>query len=173
MLLIFDEIQTGFCRTGDFLAWKNEKYGAKPDIICLGKAIANGLPMGAMIANETVIGAFSFGDHGTTFGGNPFCTAVANTVLDIMIAKKMAKKAKSKGKYFIKKLKEIPGVEVRGCGLLIAIVSQNAREECEKLIKEGVLALPTGENAIRFVPPLVISKEEIDKVVAAVGKARG
>jgi ornithine--oxo-acid transaminase len=168
VVLILDEIQTGLGRTGKFLA--EEHDGIQSDLTLIGKALSGGfLPISAVLSNKEVLGVFHPGDHGSTFGGNPLACAVARTALKVIKEEGMAENAASLGKYFLEKLSEIksPYVkEVRGKGLLIGVELHpevgGARRFCEDLMEKGLLCKETHKDVIRFAPPLVIRKGEID-----------
>ena len=168
VVLILDEIQTGLGRTGKFLA--EEHDGIQSDLTLIGKALSGGfLPISAVLSNKEVLGVFHPGDHGSTFGGNPLACAVARTALKVIKEEGMVENADSLGKYFLEKLSEIksPYVkEVRGKGLLIGVELHpevgGARRFCKDLMEKGLLCKETHKDVIRFAPPLVIRKEEID-----------
>lgn len=176
VLLIADEIQTGLGRTGTLFAMDRE--GVKPDILVVGKALGGGVyPVSAILANDEVMDVFKPGDHGSTFGGNPLASAVGLAALEVIIEEKLPEKAEELGNYFMGRLREInsPYVkEVRGRGLLIGVEIKkeygSARPFCEKLMKLGILAKETHEQTIRFAPPLVITKEEIDWALERIEK---
>ncbi|MEO0199284.1 MAG: ornithine--oxo-acid transaminase [candidate division WOR-3 bacterium] len=176
VLLIADEIQTGFGRTGTLFAMDRE--GVKPDILVVGKALGGGVyPVSAILANDDVMDVFKPGDHGSTFGGNPLAAAVGLAALEVIIEEKLPERAEELGNYFMRRLREInsPYVkEVRGRGLLIGVEIKKeygpARPFCEKLMKLGILAKETHEQTIRFAPPLVITKEEIDWALERIEK---
>ena len=171
VVLILDEIQTGLGRTGKFLA--EEHDGIQSDLTLIGKALSGGfLPISAVLSNKEVLGVFHPGDHGSTFGGNPLACAVARTALKVIKEERMAENAASLGEYFLEKLSEIksPYVkEVRGKGLLIGVELHpevgGARRFCEDLMEKGLLCKETHKDVIRFAPPLVIRKGEIDWAV--------
>ena len=166
--LIFDEIQTGLGRTGKFLAEEHENV--ESDVTLIGKALSGGCyPVSAVLSNEEVLGVFLPGEHGSTFGGNPLACAVAREALKVLIDEGMIENAADIGNYFQKKLKEIPSPyikEIRGKGLLIGVELKQdaggARPFCERLMKKGLLCKETHDNVIRFAPPLIITKQEID-----------
>nr|WP_048060548.1 acetylornithine transaminase [Methanothermus fervidus] len=167
ILLILDEIQTGFGRTGEMFA--SELFGVEADIVTLAKAMGGGFPIGAILAREDVASAFKPGDHGSTFGGNPLACAAAKTSIEIIIEENLPKRSKKLGKYFKEKLKKLEHEiieDVRGHGLMIGV---ELSKKCDSIVldalKKGVLLNCTAENVIRLVPPLIIKKEEIDKVV--------
>lgn len=174
VLLIADEIQTGLGRTGKLFASQHE--GVRPDIVIVGKALSGGFyPVSAILADKPILGLFTPGEHGSTFGGNPLGAAVARAALAVLREEKLAERAAELGAYFMEQLTEIPSPhvkEVRGKGLLIGVElkpeARGARRFCEALQKQGILAKETHENVIRFAPPLVIKKEEIDWAVARI-----
>jgi len=165
VLFIADEIQTGFGRTGKKFCCEWE--GIKPDMMCLGKALGGGIyPVSAVVSSREILGVFNPGDHGSTFGGNPIACAVAREALRVIEEEKLVERSNEMGEYFISKLKNInsPHIkEVRGRGLLIGVeLDTKARPYCEELMNLGVLAKETHDMVIRFAPPLVITKKEID-----------
>lgn len=165
VLVIADEIQTGLGRTGRLLACDHE--GVRPDILILGKALSGGFyPVSAALADEPILGLFAPGDHGSTFGGNPLGAAVAHTALKVLVEEQLPQKAAEMGEYFMGRLRRIESdhiVEVRGKGLLIGVVMDvPARKFAERLMDRGILAKETHDYVLRFAPPLVINKEEID-----------
>ena len=169
VLLIFDEVQTGFGRTGKVFACEN--WNVVPDILCLAKSVAGGLPMGATFAKEEVMAAFNRGEHSSTFSGNPLVCAAASAAIDVLVEENLAERAASLGKYFMDKLTDLQQKyniirEVRGMGLMIGVEFRfdvyNIIVGCKE---QGVLVLDAGRNVVRFLPPLVITKEQIDKVI--------
>lgn len=168
VVLILDEIQTGLGRTGKFLAEEHE--GIQSDLTLIGKALSGGfLPISAVLSNKEVLGVFHPGDHGSTFGGNPLACAVARTALRVIKEEQMVENAARMGEYFLRRLQEIrsPFIkEVRGRGLLIGVElhpeAGGARRFCEALMKKGLLCKETHQHVIRFAPPLIIEKEDID-----------
>ena len=176
ILLIFDEIQTGLGRTGKLFAFQHED--ARSDILILGKALGGGVyPVSAILADDEVMKVFTPGDHGSTFGGNPLAAAVGMASLDVIIEERLPERAMELGNYFISRLKEIdsPAVkEVRGKGLLIGVEIKEefgtARPYCERLMEEGILAKDTHHQVVRFAPPLVITKDEIDWALERIEK---
>ncbi|MBU1199262.1 MAG: aspartate aminotransferase family protein [Nanoarchaeota archaeon] len=169
ILLIVDEVQTGFGRTGKMFA--SEHYDISPDILCLAKSIAGGIPMGAVVCKEKII--VPKRSHTSTFGGNPLACAAALASIDFIEKENLVERAAELGEYFIEKLSEIksPKIkEIRGIGLMIGIeLTEKAGPYVAALMEMGVIALLAGNFVIRLLPPLVISKEEIDKVVDALG----
>jgi ornithine--oxo-acid transaminase len=174
LLMITDEIQTGLGRTGRLFACDHEDI--KPDVMILGKALSGGTyPVSAVLSSREVLGVFKPGEHGSTFGGNPLGCAVARTALRVLVEEGMIENAARMGDYFQERLMEInsPHVkEVRGKGLLIGVELHSqaggARRFCEALRKHGVLAKETHTHTIRFAPPLIITREEIDWAVERV-----
>ena len=169
ILFMLDEIQTGFCRTGHMFAYQRE--GIKPDVLMVGKALGGGLhPVSAALASTEIMSVFTPGSHGSTFGGNPLACAIGEAALDVLIDEKLADRANEMGAYFVKGLKEIKSkkiTQIRAKGLLIGVEfhlkeGETVRPICEKLMVKGVLAKDTHEKTVRFAPPLVITKEEID-----------
>ena len=168
VLFMADEIQTGLGRTGKLFACEHE--GVRPDVMIMGKALAGGFyPVSAVLADEPLLGLFTPGEHGSTFGGNPLAAAVARASLRVIREENLSERAEKLGEYFIEQLAEIPSPhvkEVRGKGLLIGVELKpeagGARRFCEALKERGILAKETHDNVIRFAPPLVIEKETID-----------
>jgi ornithine--oxo-acid transaminase len=168
VLLMADEIQTGLGRTGKLFASQHEDV--RPDVMILGKALGGGFyPVSVVLADEPILGLFSPGEHGSTFGGNPLAAAVARAALKVIRDEKLAERSQRLGEYFLEQLCEIPSPhvrEVRGRGLFIGVElkpqAQGARRFCEALKDRGILAKETHENVIRFAPPLIIEKETID-----------
>jgi ornithine--oxo-acid transaminase len=168
VLLAADEIQTGFGRTGKLFA--SDWEGVKPDIYILGKALGGGVfPISAVAADEEILGVFEPGSHGSTFGGNPLGCAVAIAAMDVLEEEKLAWRSAELGAYFQARLKEIrhPSIkEIRGRGLFIGMeLFEPARPYCEQLMELGLLCKETHETTIRFAPPLVIEKEQLDWAV--------
>lgn len=168
VLFIADEIQTGLGRTGKLFAAQHE--GVRPDVTIIGKALGGGFyPVSAVLADKEILGLFTPGEHGSTFGGNPLAAAVARAALRVIVEENLVQRAAELGEYFAEQLAEIgsPLVkEVRGRGLLIGVEMKKeaggARRFCEALQKRGILAKETHEHVIRFAPPLVIDKAIID-----------
>ena len=166
--LILDEIQTGLGRTGTMLAEEHEEIEA--DLTLVGKALAGGCyPISAVLSNTEVMSVLQPGEHGSTFGGNPLACAVARTALKVLVEEDMIGNAARMGDYFLQGLKriDIPLLkEVRGRGLLIGVEllpeAGNARTYCEALMAAGILCKETHDHIIRFAPPLIITKKEID-----------
>ena len=178
VVLILDEIQTGLGRTGKILAEEHEDIEA--DLTLIGKALSGGFyPVSAVLSNEAVLGLLQPGQHGSTFGGNPLACAVARQALKVLTEENMIENAGKMGHYFLEELQKInhPAIkEVRGRGLMIALelvegTEGGARAICEKLMTMGMLCKETHTDTIRFAPPLVITKEDIDWAVDKVKKA--
>jgi ornithine--oxo-acid transaminase len=177
ILLILDEIQTGFARPGKMFAFEHEDV--KPDVLCVGKALGGGLyPVSAVLSSRELLSVFSPGSHGSTFGGNPLASAVASAALDVLLDERLSERSADMGAYFVGKLKEIdsPKVkEIRAKGLLIGVEfhlgeGETVRPVCQRLMEEGVLAKDTHEKTVRFAPPLTITKEEIDWAMERIKK---
>jgi predicted acetylornithine/succinylornithine family transaminase len=168
LLLIIDEVQTGFCRTGKMFACNY--FDLEPDILCVAKAIAGGVPMGAIICSEKI--QPPMGKHGSTFGGNPLACAAGIAAIDFMLASGLAEQAREKGDYFVGKLEQqnFANVrEIRHLGLMVGIeLKEKGQPYLVKLMERGVLAMPAGATVLRFLPPLTISHEELDLVAAEV-----
>jgi acetylornithine/LysW-gamma-L-lysine aminotransferase len=169
VLLIFDEVQTGFGRTGKNFAC--EHWNIVPDIMCSAKSIAGGLPMGATFSKEEVMSSFQRGEHSSTFSGNPLVCAAASAAIDVLVEEKLPEKAATNGAYFKSKLDGLGEKhkivrEVRGLGLMLGM---EMRFDVYNIIvgcmKKGILILDAGRNVVRFLPPLIIKKEQIDRVV--------
>jgi len=173
VLFIADEIQSGLCRTGKLFACDWEEV--TPDVYILGKALGGGVfPISCVVANKDILGVFNPGSHGSTFGGNPLACAVSIAALDVLLDEELAERSRELGEYFMQSLKEIENPmikEVRGKGLFIGVVlDEPARKYCELLKAEGLLCKETHENVIRFAPPLVISKEDLDWAIERIKK---
>jgi acetylornithine/N-succinyldiaminopimelate aminotransferase len=174
ILLIFDEIQTGIGRTGKMFAF--EHYGVRPDIVTLAKALGGGVPIGAIIAQDHVAEAFKPGDHGSTFGGNPLACAAALTTLDVIAKDDLLTNAIVVGDYFQEKLRALQQnyaaiVEVRGKGLMIgAQLSFPGRPVVEAVLQHGAIINCAGGNVLRFVPPLIATKADVDALIVILDK---
>ncbi|MCH3963098.1 MAG: aspartate aminotransferase family protein [Clostridium sp.] len=165
ILVIFDEVQCGMGRTGKIFGYKN--YNVEPDIVSTAKGLAGGLPIGAVLCNEKLENTFVPGDHGSTFGGNLVSTAGANCVVDKLTSSGFLDEVSQKGlfiKQFFEKSNSKNIVEVRGIGLMVGIqiISDKASEVQKKVLEKGLLVLTAGPNVIRLLPPLVISKDELE-----------
>jgi len=170
VLLIFDEVQTGFGRTGKIFAC--EHWGVVPDILCLAKSVAGGLPLGVTIAKEDFMSSFGVGEHSTTFGGSPLVCAAACAAIDVLVEERLPERAAKLGRYFKEKLEGLQAGhktvrEVRGLGLMLGVEMRfDVLNIILKSMGRGVLILDAGRNVLRFLPPLVIEKEHIDRVIA-------
>ncbi|OGR05288.1 MAG: acetylornithine aminotransferase, partial [Deltaproteobacteria bacterium RIFOXYD12_FULL_50_9] len=182
LLLIFDEVQVGMGRTGTLFAY--EQFGVTPDIMTSAKALANGLPIGAMLAREEVAVAFDPGSHASTFGGNPIVCAAAVVCVKTMLAEGFLAAVREKGAYLAGCLAEIarryPTIAqgVRGVGLIQALTLQPAAQVhgpaiINRLFEKGVLLNFAGNSVLRCIPPLVVSKAEIDEFIAVLDKVLG
>ncbi len=172
ILLLLDEVQTGWCRTGAIMSYMN--YGVKPDIVSMAKAMGGGMPIAAICATEEVSKAFTPGSHGTTFGGHPVCCAASLAAIEEMLDKGLAGNAKKMGAYFSEKLKALPHVkEVRGQGLLIGVEFDglNSVEIKHKCFDRKLLITAIGSNVIRMVPPLIITEKDCDKAYEIIKSA--
>jgi acetylornithine/N-succinyldiaminopimelate aminotransferase len=165
MLLLLDEVQTGWCRTGAVMSYMN--YGVKPDIVSMAKALGGGMPIAAICATEEVSKAFTPGSHGTTFGGHPVSCAAALAEIEELTEKGMDKNAKEMGNYFMSLLKKLPHVkEVRGQGLLVGVEfddSVNGVDVKHECLHRHLLITAIGAHTIRMIPPLMINKADCDK----------
>ena len=168
ILLIVDEIQTGGGRTGTFLA--GEQFGLKPDILCLGKGIAGGIPIGVTLVTGEISSKIPVHIHTSTFGGNPLACAGILAVLKELENGKVFDEVKELGRYFLDQLKSINTpkiIEVRGLGLMIGMeLEENATPVLRALQQDRIIALPAGSNIVRFLPPLTITKNELDKAIS-------
>lgn len=168
MLLLLDEVQTGWCRTGAIMSYMN--YGIKPDIVSMAKAMGGGMPIGAICATEEVAAAFTPGSHGSTFGGSPVSCAASLAEIDELLSRDLAGNAKEMGAYFMEELKKLPHVkEVRGQGLLVGVEFDDTVNAVD--IKHGcfdrkLLVTAIGSSIIRMVPPLILTREDCDKAFA-------
>jgi len=168
VLFIADEIQTGLGRTGKLFASQHENV--RPDMVIIGKALSGGFyPISAVLADQSILGLFTPGEHGSTFGGNPLAAAIARASLRVIVEEKLIENAAEMGEYFIQQLSEMdsPNIkEVRGRGLLIGVEMKpeagGARRFCVELQKAGILAKETHDHVIRFAPPLIINQPLID-----------
>lgn len=170
VLLMIDEVQTGIGRTGALFCYQN--YDLSPDLVSCAKGLGGGVPIGAVLASEKTADVLKAGDHGTTFGGNPLAASAANVVLDTVGDPEFLADVAGKGQYFMDSIKAIDSdhiQDVRGMGLMIGIeVGPDAvLDDLAKLRAQGVLALKAGKGTIRLLPPLTLSKAQIDQAVAA------
>jgi len=168
ILLMFDEIQVGLGRTGKMFCFEHEN--AKPDVLILAKALGGGVyPVSVVLADRAIMSVFTPGDHGSTFGGNPMAAAIGIASLDVIIDEKLPERAEELGNYFSEQLRKIPCPavkEIRSKGLMIGVEIKpefgNARRFCEALMLQGILCKETHTTTIRFTPPLIVTKEELD-----------
>ncbi|MBE0512614.1 aspartate aminotransferase family protein [Candidatus Bathyarchaeota archaeon] len=169
VLLIFDEVQTGFGRTGKIFAC--EHWNVVPDVLCLAKSVAGGLPLGITIAKENVMSSLKVGEHTTTFSGSPLVCAAACAAIDVLVEEKLPERAAMLGRYFKEKLEVLRARhkivrEVRGLGLMLGMELRfDVLNIILKCMERGVLVLDAGRNILRFLPPLVIEREHIDRVI--------
>jgi predicted acetylornithine/succinylornithine family transaminase len=173
LLLIFDEVQCGMGRTGKFFAFQS--YGIKPDIVTMAKSLGGGIPIGAMLASIEVAGGFAPGDHASTFGGNPLATAAACKVIDLISDPDFLKQVEESGRYLQECLSQITDeriVGIRGRGLMVGMeFNIDVKELIGLCMEQGLLLLNAGPRVLRFVPPLNISKNEINQGVAILKEA--
>ena len=170
MLLLIDEVQTGWCRTGEVMSFMH--YGIKPDIVSMAKALGGGMPIGAICATEEVAKAFTPGSHGATFGGHPVSCAAALAEINELLDRHLAENAKEVGDYFLKKLATLPHVkEIRGQGLLDGvefddtIFGEDVKHGC---LDRHLLLTSIGDHTIRMIPPLIITKADCDRAVSII-----
>ena len=169
MLLLFDEVQTGWGRTGEIMAYMN--YGIKPDAVSMAKAMGGGMPIAAMCATNEAFTALGAGTHGTTFGGNPVCCAASYAAISEIVNRKLDANAKEMGEYFMAELRKLPHVtEVRGKGLLVGVVFDKdiAADIKHEAFDRRMLMSVVKPAVIRMVPPLIVTKEDIDKAVGII-----
>ena len=166
-LLIFDEVQTGFGRTGHM--WASEHWDVTPDVMCVAKAMGGGVPIGATIAKEEIMDSLAVGEHSSTFGGNPLACAAASATIDVILEEKLVDRALVLGEHFRRILNGmVDGFrvlrEVRGLGLMVGLESRLfIRDVLMKALERGLILLYSGKNIIRFLPPLVIEKSQLEK----------
>lgn len=176
VLFIADEIQVGLGRTGKMFACDWE--AVDPDMFILGKALGGGVfPISCVVSSKDILGVFNPGSHGSTFGGNPMACAVSLAALEVTEEEKLADRSLELGGYFLNKLREIENPmikEVRGKGLFIGVeLREPARKYCEKLKEQGLLCKETHETVIRFAPPLIITKTELDWAIDRIKNVLG
>ncbi len=176
LLLVFDEVQTGMGRTGELFAY--QRAGVAPDIMALAKALGGGFPVGACLATREAAKGMTTGTHGSTFGGNPLAMSVANAVLDVMLAPGFLDRVRQIGLLFKQRLAQIKDsypsliAEVRGEGLLIGLRSVvPAGELVDALRAEKMITVPSGDNVVRLLPPLIVSEQEIGEAIARLDRA--
>jgi len=170
ILLMLDEVQTGWCRTGAIMSFMN--YGIKPDMISMAKAMGGGMPIAAICVTKEVAKAFTMGSHGTTYGGNPVCCAASLAQITELLDRDLAGNAQKMGKYFMDQLKTLPKVrEVRGQGLLVGVEFEEPIKGVEvkhKCFDKKLLITAIGSNIIRMIPPLILTEEDCDKAFAII-----
>lgn len=168
-LLILDEIQCGMARTGEMFAF--QRYGVRPDVLLCAKALGCGVPVGAFVCNDKAA-SMTYGDHGTTYGGNPFVCAAVSEVFDIFKDEKIVEHVKAVGQYLWDKLEKLKSkhgsiVDHRGIGLIQGLeFKDNPKEIVSKALEKGLVLIAAGNNTIRFVPPLVIKEADVDEMVS-------
>lgn len=165
ILLLLDEVQTGWCRTGAVMSFMN--YGIKPDIVSMAKALGGGMPIGAICATAHVAQSFTVGSHGSTFGGHPVCCAAALAAVNEMLDRDLAGNAKKLGAYFMEKLKKVPHVkEIRGQGLLVGVEFDGTVTGVDvkhKCFDKHLLITAIGASIIRMIPPLILTEADCDQ----------
>jgi acetylornithine/LysW-gamma-L-lysine aminotransferase len=177
VLLILDEVQTSFGRTGKMFGC--DHWCVVPDVMCLAKPFAGGLPIGITVAKEDIMSSFKIGEHSTTFSGSPLVCAAGCATIDVLVKNKLVERAEIVGAYFKARLEELQAKynivkEVRGLGLMLGMEFRyDVRNIILKTMDSGVLILDAGRNVLRFLPPLVIEKEYIDKAIAVLDKVIG
>lgn len=177
VLLIFDEVQTGLGRTGKLFAY--EHYGVTPDIMTLAKGLGNGVPIGAMGCTEEVSSGFTPGAHACTFGGNPLSSAAALATMKVLTRPGFIERAAAVGEHLFARLRALAQkhgaiVEVRGKGLMVGIeMKEPVASAIGKLLEAGIVCGPAGPNVLRFIPPLVVTKEDVDRVASTLDAVLG
>ncbi len=177
ILLIIDEIQTGFGRTGRLFAFQH--YGIVPDITCLAKGVAGGIPMGLTLTTNKIMSSLKVGEHSTTYGGNPIACAAAAATIDILEQENLPEKARAQGEYLVSKLNQLRDDhaiirEVRGLGFMIGMEMRfEVLDIILRSLERGVLMLDAGRNVLRFLPPLVITRAHIDRTVEILDEVIG
>ncbi|MEM0231907.1 MAG: acetylornithine/succinylornithine family transaminase [Candidatus Methanomethylicaceae archaeon] len=168
ILLVLDEVQSGFGRTGKI--WAHEYFGIEPDILCAGKALGGGLPIGATYARADIMDSLKRGEHSNTFGGNPLVCASCKAAIEVLIEDGLIENAKIMGDFLLNEFSKINSKlirEVRGIGLMIGIEMRfEVKDIILEMLKKGVIVLEAGKNVIRLLPPLVITKDEAEKVIS-------
>jgi acetylornithine/LysW-gamma-L-lysine aminotransferase len=169
VLLIFDEVQTGFGRTGKMFGCNH--WGVTPDIMCLAKPFAGGLPIGITVAKEGIMSSLKIGEHSSTFSGSPLVCSAASAAIDVLVKDRLTERAETIGGYFKGKLEELQAKynivkEVRGLGLMLGMEFRyDVRNIIMRTMEEGVLILNAGRNVLRFLPPLVIERKQVDRTI--------
>jgi acetylornithine/succinyldiaminopimelate/putrescine aminotransferase len=169
LLLIFDEVQVGMGRTGKLFAYEHE--GVEPDMLTLAKSLAGGVPIGALLIKKGIADSFKPGDHASTFGGNPLATAAGVAAVTAILEEGMLENCRKVGKYFLSRLEKIRGKfsfvkDVRGKGLILGMeLKMEGSSIVKEMIKKGILINCTMGNVLRFLPPLTVTQEEVDRVI--------
>lgn len=177
VLLMFDEVQTSFGRTGKLFGCEN--WGVTPDVMCLAKPFAGGLPIGITVAKEDIMSAFKLGEHSTTFSGSPLVCAAGCAAIDALLKEKLAERAADMGKYFKAQLEELQAKhkivkEVRGLGLMLGVeLRYDVLNVILKALGKSILVLDAGRTVVRLLPPLVIEKQQIDKAIMVLDEVLG
>ena len=177
VLLILDEIQTGFGRTGAIFAFQH--FDITPDITCLAKGVAGGIPMGLTLSREEIMASLRVGEHTSTYGGNPIACAAAAATIEVLQEESLSEKARIQGEYFVSRLNQLKEAhkivrEVRGLGLMIGVETRfEVRDFILESIPRGVLVLDAGRNVLRFLPPLVITRPHIDRTIEVLDEVIG
>ena len=175
LLMICDEVQCGMGRTGTWFAWQG--YDVKPDLFTLAKALADGIPMGALVSNEKFADVFTVSSHASTFGGNPVAAAAALAVIDVITEEKLLENVEKIGTLFREALQGLVDkydklLEVRGKGLMVGlVVDGDAKEIVEALQGQSILALTAGPNVVRFLPPLTLGEDDLEDAVDMISDA--
>ena len=172
ILLMFDEVQTGWGRTGEIMAYMT--YGVKPDMVSMAKAIGGGMPIGAMCTSAEIAKVFTPGAHGSTYAANPVCCAAALAEIDEILDNKLYENAKEVGAYFMEQLKSLPCVkEIRGLGLLIGVEFEKpiAFEVKHRAVENKLLITAVRDSIIRMAPPLIVTKEHCDEAIKLLKKS--
>lgn len=175
LLMICDEVQSGMGRTGTWFAWQG--YDVKPDLFTCAKAIADGIPMGALVTNEKCADVFTLSSHASTFGGNPVAAAAALAVIDVIEEEKLLERAEKIGVLFKEALQGFVDqydklLEVRGKGMMLGlVVDGDPKEIVDALRAQGVLALTAGANVVRFLPPLVLGEDDLEEAIDMISDA--
>lgn len=169
-LVIFDEVQTGFGRTGKWFA--KEHYGFQPDIMAMAKAMGSGFPIGCTAMLDSVAEKIEYGDHGSTFGGNPLACTAALATIEVIEEENLIKNSEEVGSYFAKRLRELLD-EVRGVGLMLGCKVENAPQLVTECLERGIIVNSTSEDTLRLVPPLVLSKEDVDFAIRVLSEILG
>lgn len=177
LLLIFDEVQVGMGRTGKLFAYEHEDV--KPDIMTLAKSLAGGVPIGALLMTDRVAEGFKPGDHASTFGGNPLATAAGVAAVQAILEEGMIENSRQVGAYFLSRLRELAGQfefvkEVRGKGLILGMeLRMDGASVVKEMLERGFLINCTMGNVLRFLPPLIVTREEVDRLIEALGDVFG